>query len=196
MEIIRDPSKYLGIAPAKVDRVVIDEDTHTATVIVPDDQLSLAIGKEGQNASNLVDYEDEFNHREDYISRYRHARAFHPLHPFWLLYNAQWALDNYTVICAGAQNPEAARSVGMVPAKNFDSAWAKATEILGEREPLALVLPNRTKRGGVIFTPRDEASLGDSDRCGVSCAHAVVRQSSSSDSVSLSRPRARSSRSP
>jgi N utilization substance protein A len=30
--------------------VVVSDDTHTATVIVPDDQLSLAIGKEGQNA--------------------------------------------------------------------------------------------------------------------------------------------------
>lgn len=39
-----------ALSPAKVTRVLIDEDTHYATVIVPDDQLSLAIGKEGQNA--------------------------------------------------------------------------------------------------------------------------------------------------
>jgi transcription termination/antitermination protein NusA len=47
-----EPSQYVAMAlsPAKVDRALIDEDTHTATVIVPDDQLSLAIGKEGQNA--------------------------------------------------------------------------------------------------------------------------------------------------
>jgi len=43
---------YVGnaLSPAKVDRVITDDDSHTATVIVPDDQLSLAIGKEGQNA--------------------------------------------------------------------------------------------------------------------------------------------------
>ncbi len=47
-----DPATYVAsaLSPAKVDRVVTDEDSHTATVIVPDDQLSLAIGKEGQNA--------------------------------------------------------------------------------------------------------------------------------------------------
>jgi N utilization substance protein A len=47
-----EPSQYVAMAlsPAKVDRALIDEDSHTATVIVPDDQLSLAIGKEGQNA--------------------------------------------------------------------------------------------------------------------------------------------------
>jgi N utilization substance protein A len=47
-----DPEQYVAsaLSPAKVSRVSVDEDSHTATVIVPDDQLSLAIGKEGQNA--------------------------------------------------------------------------------------------------------------------------------------------------
>jgi N utilization substance protein A len=47
-----DPAAYVAasLSPAKVDRVIIDDDSHTATVIAPDDQLSLAIGKEGQNA--------------------------------------------------------------------------------------------------------------------------------------------------
>jgi len=39
-----------ALSPAKVANVMINETEHTATVIVPDDQLSLAIGKEGQNA--------------------------------------------------------------------------------------------------------------------------------------------------
>ena len=39
-----------ALSPAKVKEVRIDEDTGTAEVIVPDYQLSLAIGKEGQNA--------------------------------------------------------------------------------------------------------------------------------------------------
>jgi N utilization substance protein A len=39
-----------ALSPAKVTNVIVDEKTHYATVIVPDDQLSLAIGKEGQNA--------------------------------------------------------------------------------------------------------------------------------------------------
>ena len=39
-----------ALSPAKVTNVIIDEDNHYATVVVPDDQLSLAIGKEGQNA--------------------------------------------------------------------------------------------------------------------------------------------------
>jgi transcription antitermination factor NusA-like protein len=47
-----NPSSYVAnaLSPAKVTNVLVDEPTHYATVIVPDDQLSLAIGKEGQNA--------------------------------------------------------------------------------------------------------------------------------------------------
>ena len=47
-----DPAVYVAnaLSPAKVTRVDIDLDNHYATVVVPDDQLSLAIGKEGQNA--------------------------------------------------------------------------------------------------------------------------------------------------
>ena len=47
-----DPAVYVAnaLSPAKVNKVLIDEDNHYATVVVPDDQLSLAIGKEGQNA--------------------------------------------------------------------------------------------------------------------------------------------------
>ena len=39
-----------ALQPAKVNRVIVDPETQTAQVIVPDYQLSLAIGKEGQNA--------------------------------------------------------------------------------------------------------------------------------------------------
>ncbi|WP_226872862.1 transcription termination factor NusA [Microbispora sitophila] len=48
-----DPAEFVGnaLSPARVSRVeVVDADNRTARVIVPDYQLSLAIGKEGQNA--------------------------------------------------------------------------------------------------------------------------------------------------
>ena len=47
-----DPSKFVAnaLSPAQVLTVQISEEDNTASVIVPDRQLSLAIGKEGQNA--------------------------------------------------------------------------------------------------------------------------------------------------
>jgi N utilization substance protein A len=47
-----EPATFVANAlqPAKVKEVTVDPDTQTALVIVPDYQLSLAIGREGQNA--------------------------------------------------------------------------------------------------------------------------------------------------
>jgi N utilization substance protein A len=46
-----DPRDFIAnaLSPAQVVEVHLNEDDHAATVIVPDKQLSLAIGKEGQN---------------------------------------------------------------------------------------------------------------------------------------------------
>lgn len=38
-----------ALAPAEVSRVVVEEEQHSMEVVVPDDQLSLAIGRRGQN---------------------------------------------------------------------------------------------------------------------------------------------------
>lgn len=57
-----DPVEYItqALSPTKVAEVVIDEKNKKARVIVPEDQLSIAIGKNGQNvrlASKLAGYE-------------------------------------------------------------------------------------------------------------------------------------------
>src|SRR5215207_8164059 len=47
-----EPARFLAkaLSPARVREVYIDDETKEATVIVPEDQLALAIGKEGLNA--------------------------------------------------------------------------------------------------------------------------------------------------
>lgn len=47
-----DPAIYVAnaLSPAKITSVNVDAENNCAMVVVPDDQLSLAIGKEGQNA--------------------------------------------------------------------------------------------------------------------------------------------------
>ncbi|MCA9325313.1 transcription termination/antitermination protein NusA [Candidatus Saccharibacteria bacterium] len=57
-----DPTEYIinALSPTKVNKVVIDEKNKKAKVMVPEDQLSIAIGKSGQNvrlASKLTGYE-------------------------------------------------------------------------------------------------------------------------------------------
>jgi len=52
VEWSEDPAQYVAhaLSPAQVTGVTIDESSRTAKVVVPERQLSLAIGKEGQNA--------------------------------------------------------------------------------------------------------------------------------------------------
>jgi N utilization substance protein A len=47
-----EPARFLAkaLSPARVREVLVDDESREATVIVPNDQLSLAIGKEGMNA--------------------------------------------------------------------------------------------------------------------------------------------------
>jgi N utilization substance protein A len=61
-----DPATYImnALSPTKVTRVELDETNKKAKVIVPEDQLSIAIGKSGQNvrlASKLSGYELDIN---------------------------------------------------------------------------------------------------------------------------------------
>jgi N utilization substance protein A len=58
----QDPATFIvnGLAPAEVAKVVMDEEAHRIEVVVPDDQLSLAIGRRGQNvrlASQLTTWD-------------------------------------------------------------------------------------------------------------------------------------------
>ncbi len=51
-----DPARYVcsALSPAQVSKVIIDENRQSMDVIVPDDQLSLAIGRKGQNVRLAV----------------------------------------------------------------------------------------------------------------------------------------------
>ena len=69
-----DPAQFVANAlqPAKVKEVITDPTTQTAMVVVPDYQLSLAIGKEGQNARLAarltgwrIDIKSETQHAEE-----------------------------------------------------------------------------------------------------------------------------------
>lgn len=69
-----DSAEFIAnaISPAKVNEVIVDPDNMTAEVIVPDNQLSLAIGKEGQNARLAAKMT---GWRIDILSEYQAAQA-------------------------------------------------------------------------------------------------------------------------
>jgi N utilization substance protein A len=66
-----DPAKFVvnALAPAIISKVIIDQNNRSMEVIVPDDQLSLAIGKRGQNvrlASKLTNWRIDVNSESRY----------------------------------------------------------------------------------------------------------------------------------
>jgi N utilization substance protein A len=66
-----DPAKFAtnALAPAQVSRIILNKDSQSMEVIVPDDQLSLAIGKRGQNvrlASRLVGWKIDVKSESKY----------------------------------------------------------------------------------------------------------------------------------
>src|SRR5881296_3425043 len=75
-----DPAEYVcrALAPAKVSKIIMDEDEHAMEVIVPDDQLALAIGKKGQNvrlASRLTGWKLDVRSESEAEDEARRARA-------------------------------------------------------------------------------------------------------------------------
>ncbi len=66
-----------ALAPAKVSKIIIDDEGHNMEVIVPDDQLSLAIGRKGQNirlASRLTGWRIDARSESDADEETRRAR--------------------------------------------------------------------------------------------------------------------------
>ena len=66
-----DQAKFVcnALAPAEILRVIVDEDNRAMEVVVPDDQLSLAIGKKGQNvrlASRVTNWKLDVRSETEY----------------------------------------------------------------------------------------------------------------------------------
>ncbi|NIO10519.1 MAG: transcription termination/antitermination protein NusA [Deltaproteobacteria bacterium] len=77
---IADPAEYAcrALAPAKVAKIIISEDEHSMEVIVPDEQLSLAIGRKGQNvrlASRLTGWRIDVRSEAEAEEENRKARV-------------------------------------------------------------------------------------------------------------------------
>jgi len=79
-----DPERFarLALAPAKVARVFSDPATRTIQAIVDEDQLSLAIGKNGQNvrlASELTEWKIDLYSSREWMERAAETLPFAPL---------------------------------------------------------------------------------------------------------------------
>jgi hypothetical protein len=103
----------------------------------------------------MMEYEEEFLHREDLIFKYRYCHSYAPIHPLWLIYESQYTLKHAgKVIFAGVpskenflappqvegEGPGTVRSMGVTPARDFDEAWKMAEKIVG-KNPVVVACP-------------------------------------------------------
>jgi N utilization substance protein A len=81
-----DPERFsrMALAPARVSRVFTDPPTGTVQAVVDEDQLSLAIGRNGQNvrlASELIGWKIDLYSSREWIERGGEGGLFAPLNP-------------------------------------------------------------------------------------------------------------------
>lgn len=75
-----DPAEYVcrALAPAKVSKIILDEEEHSMEAILPEDQLALAIGKKGHNvrlAARLTGWKLDVTGEAEAEAKHRQALA-------------------------------------------------------------------------------------------------------------------------
>lgn len=139
IEYSQDPATLVvnGLAPAEVSKIVIDEENGRIEVVVPDDQLSLAIGRRGQNvrlASQLVGWNIDVM-TEDEESKRRQDEFNSLSRMFVETLNVEEVIA-HLLVTEGFRNVE---EVAFVPANELSS-------IEGFDESVAEELQNRAKQ--------------------------------------------------
>jgi N utilization substance protein A len=159
-----------ALSPAKVKEVRIHEDTGTAEVIVPDYQLSLAIGKEGQNArlaARLTGWRVDIKSESQLAEEQAYA-------------NQEWAEGEWVV------DPETGEQVWQ-PAEGGEAIsaeqWSQAAETLAEAElgggadsavqaveAAEVVDAAAPEQAAVAPVPEDGSGTGEAEEAGETAA--------------------------
>jgi len=150
-----DPARFVvhAIAPAHVSRVYIDEHAHSMELIVPDDQLSKAIGRRGQNvrlAAQLTGW------RIDIYSESRHAdMADQARRELGLVENLDEDMIEHLIRHGFRSVREVAdaEAYDLAGILGIDEAFAQAVVDAGERALEGLILEEAERRKGAADLP-------------------------------------------
>ncbi len=152
-----DPAKFIcnALAPAEITRVIVDEINHSMVVVVPDDQLSLAIGRRGQNvrlASKISGWNLDVTSETDYNKNLKDS------------YNSLLSLEGVGEAIATELYQEGYRSIADVAAANL--AELANVEGLNEKDAAQLIATAKEylqDAGADITEAKPESVKKDSD---------------------------------
>ncbi len=170
-----DPATFIvnALAPAEVTKVVLDEEQRRIEVVVPDDQLSLAIGRRGQNvrlASNLTSWEIDIMTEQQESDR--RVEEFRVASQAFIDHLNVDEVIAHLLVTEGFSDVE---SVAFVPIEELG-------EIEGFDESLAAELRQRAQN---YLVERDEKLVQEWKSLGVSEEIAAIEMLSAGMAVSL-----------
>ncbi len=130
--LLKKGGVVIGVSPSNGE---IDADTY------PSYQEVIDLAGRHENIHDLVQYQSEIAKRPEYLEHYRDGNAYHPIHPFWLLYSCDYVLSRAAqMIIAGARNPTPFLKIGIQPTSSFEAAWQRAKGLVSEN-PVTVVAP-------------------------------------------------------
>jgi nickel-dependent lactate racemase len=147
--VLREGGVIIGLNPSTGK---YDEATYASTREVIDlyDTVS--------EIAELSQYQSTIAENPEYLEQYRNAHAYHPIHPFWLMYSCDYMLNRASqVILAGTENPGMFRRLGITPARDFEHAWQRATRVVGP-DPVTVVAPTYWSRRPFKFNVVDRST--------------------------------------
>ncbi len=135
--VLRRGGVVIGVTPSTGE---IDAGTY------PSYQEVIDLYARHHEIHELARYQEAVASRPDYLECYAKGGAYHPIHPFWLLYACDYVLSRAgAVFMAGVRHPGAFRKLGLHPVKSFADAWARAEAIAGP-DPVTVVAPTYWSR--------------------------------------------------
>jgi transcription termination/antitermination protein NusA len=149
-----DPAKFIcnALSPAEITRVIVDEADQSMNVVVPDDQLSLAIGRKGQNvrlASKISGWSLDVTSESEYNKKLKDT------------YTSLLSIEGVGEATAMSLYNEGFRSVG-------DLAGTSAEEIAQikgiDNEKAVMIIENAKKllqAGDATAAPEQKEALPD-----------------------------------
>lgn len=152
-----DPAKFIcnALAPAEITRVIVDEINHSMVVVVPDDQLSLAIGRRGQNvrlASKISGWNLDVTSETDYNKNLKDS------------YNSLLSLEGVGEAIATELYQEGYRSIVDVASANL--AELANVEGLNEKDAAQLIATAKEylqEAGADVTGTKADSDKKDSD---------------------------------
>jgi N utilization substance protein A len=159
------------MAPAEVTTVVVDEDSRKLLVIVPDDQLSLAIGRQGQNvrlAAQLmswrIDVKSETRYKNLEHSGYRTLAAIAGLD--WSVADRLFAAGVLSAEQLASLDVEEIVNLGRINEKQAESIRSLAAEIGPPDEPFEQSTPDGSSEVDEAVAQETDDEVGQADDFG------------------------------